>query len=705
MEVKIRNLKYYVGCSGWTYSSWTEFYPRTLNLDDYLAYYSRVFNFVEIDLDNLDQQQSKIHKSQRLQQQQEKRPDRHGNSMYDLKNNNDNNSNYDNHINDATNVINYHSSPVSLPDRKLIKKWSDVTPGDFRFSLKLPIALTNQIDRVGSFLEELAPLEEKILSIRIHQSNLTLKDGRQWLEELLGICTYHGYSAAVEFDHYSWYQDLTYHILKKHKAAMIWTDIEGHTRHYYYPAVTADFVYLRINKNERKWVQKIKEEEKRQSKEWVEHEHETNHEIRSKQNYYREVGLEFAIIVVDTPPEVNKILNLLSLPQRKYGHNQWIGRIILCVDLNAFFPSCEELRDPSLVGKPHAVIMTEQDKGTITRGAVASCSYEARRYGIKSAMSLSKAKELYPDLILNPVDIPYYREVSDKVMRILEEYADSLEQSSIDEAYLDCTLKVNSNPSIAIEDYALQIKKSINEQCRLLTSIGVANTKSVAKIASDFKKPDGLTIVSPDRLSDFLQNMSVDAISGIGTKTRHILREEFGIETIGHLASQDVQRLIERFGKRHGLWMWQVANGRDNEAVIPREDNISISSEQTLYPFTRDKEKLLKYLNELVEEVHRRASRKGYEFRTVGIKIVKSDFSIESRETSYSSYQNRQESIATVIESLLDKFSFLNPEDNNNTASKDASGLTVRKVGIKLSNLARIAKIRPPEQKTLLEYM
>ena len=358
MEVKIRNLKYYVGCSGWTYSSWTEFYPRTLNLDDYLAYYSRVFDFVEIDLDKLDQQQSKIHKSQRLQRQQEKRPDRHGNSVHDLRNSSDNNSNYDNHINDATNVINYHSSPVILPDRKLIKKWSDVTPGDFRFSLKLPIALTNQIDRVGSFLEELAPLEEKILSIRIHQSNLTLKDGRQWLEELLGICTYHGYSAAVEFDHYSWYQDLTYHILKKHKAAMIWTDIEGHTRHYYYPAVTADFVYLRINKNERKWVQKIKEEEKKQSKEWVEHEHETNHEIRSKQNYYREDGLEFAIIVVDTPPEVNKILNLLSLPQRKYGHNQWIGRIILCVDLNAFFPSCEELRDPSLVGKPHAVIMT-----------------------------------------------------------------------------------------------------------------------------------------------------------------------------------------------------------------------------------------------------------------------------------------------------------------------------------------------------------
>jgi DNA polymerase IV (archaeal DinB-like DNA polymerase) len=407
--------------------------------------------------------------------------------------------------------------------------------------------------------------------------------------------------------------------------------------------------------------------------------------------------------VVDKPPEVNKVLNLLSLPQRKYGHSQWIGRIILCVDLNAFFPSCEELRDPSLLGKPHAVIMTDQNKESITKGAVASCSYEARRYGIRSAMSLSKAKELYPNLIVNPVDIPYYREISDKVMRILEEYADSLEQSSIDEAYMDCTLKINSNPYITIEDYALQIKKLLKEQCGLLTSIGVASTKSIAKIASDFQKPDGLTVVSPDMSSSFLQNLSVDTISGIGIKTRHILREEFGIDTIGHLARQDVQKLIERFGKRHGLWMWQVANGHDMEAVIPREDNISISSEQTLYPFTKDREKLLKYLNELVEEVYSRTSREGYEFRTVGIKIVKLDFSIETRETSYSSYQNKQESIANVIESLLEKFSILYPEKNN--ASINDSGLTVRKVGIKLSNLIRIGKIRPPEQRTMLEYL
>lgn len=651
-------MKYYVGCSDWRYPSWTDFYPSTLDAKDYLAYYSKVFDFVEIDLGRPQQEQQKTGRGE------------------DKTTNND--KNYKNNVN---NRENYFSA---LPTKNTIKKWSEHTPRSFRFTLKLPPILTNNTAMIGGFLEELAPLEEKILALGIQQTALTLKDGRQWLEELLDICTYHGYTVALEFDHYSWYQDLTYHILKNHKAALIWLDIVGHRRHHYHPVVTADFLYLRINDNERKWIEKIREEKR----------------VRGGKTQNGE-GLDFAVMVVDKPSKVNNVLNLLSLPQIKYGHAQWIGRIVMCVDLNAFFPSCEELRDPSLVGKPHAVIMTDQQKWNITKGAVASCSYEARKFGIRSAMSLSRAKKLYPALILNPVDMQYYSDISDKVMRILEEYAESLEQSSIDEAYVDCTLKINSNPSIAIEDYALRIKKSIREQCGLLTSIGVANTKSAAKIASDFQKPDGLTIVSPDKMSAFLENMRVDAISGIGTKTQQVLREEFGTETIGHLAKQDIQKLIDRFGRKHGLWMWQIANGNDAEVVVPREDNISISSEQTLYPFTKDKEKIKKYLNELVDEVYKRANRKGYEFRTVGVKIVRSDFSIETRETSYSNYQNKQESISSVIEDLLDKFSFSSSSPHKNSTTNK---FTVRKVGIKLSNLIRIEKKKPPEQKTLLDY-
>ena len=630
LVIRLDLLKYYVGCSGWEHNAWKdEFYPNTIGQEDYLGYYSKVFDFVEIDFDRSNSDTDK-------------------NGRY------------------------------SIPNSKIIQKWSDETLDNFRFTIKLPGSLINQIDKLEVFLEEFAPLEERILAVMVHQKKLTLANGREWLNGLLEICMYHGYSVALEFDHYSWYQDLTYHILKKYKAALIWSNKNRH------PIVTGDFLYLRIPENERRWINKIKREDE-----------------YNKSNRQEE-GIKFAVIVVDNPSKVNRVLQLLDLPERKYGDNKWIGKVIMCVDLNAFFPSCEELRDTSLIGNPHAVIMTDQEKGRITKGAVASCSYEARKYGVRSAMSLLKAQELCPNLILNPVDIPYYRQISDKVMRILEEYADVLEQSSIDEAYLDCTSKIRSDQFITIEIYTEQIKKSIKEQCNLLTSIGVANTKSAAKIASDYQKPNGLTIVYPHKLQSFLEPLEVGRIAGVGIKTQHVLKVNFGIETIGQLAKCDVQRLIDEFGKKNALWMWQVANGQDtDDAVIPREDNISISSEQTLNRHTRDRDKILKTVNELVDEVYERVRGKNYEFRTVGLKLVKSDFSVETREMSYSNYQNSKESIASVVEGLLNKFSFLSFESNNH----DDTTLTIRKVGVKLSNLINIEKKKPPQQKTLLDYI
>ena len=408
----------------------------------------------------------------------------------------------------------------------------------------------------------------------------------------------------------------------------------------------------------------------------------------------------------------NCILRLLSLPEKEYGESKWIGKVIIHIDLNSFFPSCEELRDPTLKGKPHAVIMTDETKDKITRGAVASCSYEARKYGVRSAMSLFNARQLCPQLILNPVDKAYYHQVSQKVMRILEEYSDTLEQSSIDEAYLDCTKKLlaaENNSSVNIEGYAAKIKDAIKQQCGLLSSIGIASTKSIAKIASDFKKPDGLTIVYPDKLQTFLGNLDVDRIAGIGAKTQHALKEEMGIKTIGQLAKCDVQSLMDRFGKKNGLWMWQVANGRDNNTVSPREDNISISTEQTLERYTNEKAKILQYLNMLVDEVYERIKRHGYMFRTVGVKLVRSDFSIETREISFSNFRNDRESIASVLEELVDRFSFIDNtgnDDNNNKNNNNMSNLAFRKVGIKISSLMRSEKRKyQSHQKTLLDYV
>ncbi|HEY6757523.1 MAG TPA: DNA polymerase IV [Nitrososphaera sp.] len=372
------------------------------------------------------------------------------------------------------------------------------------------------------------------------------------------------------------------------------------------------------------------------------------------------------------------------------SREKWIGRVIACIDLNAFYPSCEELRDPSLKGKAHAVIMTDEKKGDIMKGAVSSCSYEARRYGVSSAMSLSKAKSLCPDLILHPVDIPYYRGISEQVMNAIQRYADTLEQASIDEAFLDCTTRIQSESP---ETYATRIKQTIKDKCGGLScSIGITSTKSAAKIASDFEKPDGLTVVYPTELRKFLGPLDVGSVAGIGPKTQNALKEK-GIYTLGQLAKADVQKLKERFGK-NGYWMWKVANGTDEEIVAARTDNVSLSTENTLDVYTRDKEKIHRHLDELVDEIYQRVKEHGYLFRTVGIKLVRTNFSVETRVTTFEEFRNDSESISSAISRLLDKF-----EISENRPP-------VRKVGLLVTNLVReeIIQREKNAQRSLLDY-
>jgi DNA polymerase IV (archaeal DinB-like DNA polymerase) len=373
------------------------------------------------------------------------------------------------------------------------------------------------------------------------------------------------------------------------------------------------------------------------------------------------------------------------------SNEKWMGKVIACIDLNAFYPSCEELRDPSLKGKAHAVIMTDEKMGDIMKGAVSSCSYEARRYGVSSAMSLSKAKSLCPDLILHPVDIPYYRGISEQVMNAIQGYADTLEQASIDEAFLDCTSRI---PRESPEAYAAKIKNTIKEKSGGLScSIGVASTKSAAKIASDFEKPDGLTVVYPAELKKFLEPLDVGTVAGIGPKTQKALKEEIGIDTLGQLAKADVQKLKERFGK-NGYWMWKVANGTDDEIVAPRTDNVSLSTENTLATYTRDKEKIHAHLDELIGDIYQRLGEHGYLFRTVGIKLVRTNFSVETRITTFEEFRNDSESISSAIGWLLDKF-----ELSENRPP-------VRKLGLLVTHLIReeIVQKKKNAQRSLLDY-
>jgi DNA polymerase IV (archaeal DinB-like DNA polymerase) len=674
-------MKYYVGCSGWKNQHWTkDFYPTDLDSKYFLSYYSKIFNFVHVDM-------------------------------------NDN----------------------PIPTSSLtLQRWSEDTAEEFHFSIKMPQYIVegryggSKIKSVGDFLESLTPLKNKILCIIISPPNtMSLNDeGRNWIESILNECTFFGYSVVFDFNNSSWYQDLTYNILKKYHSSFVWSDT-GYK--YYYPAVTSDFIFLKLsgntfekNHNKSRWIKLIKQKEE---------------EFFSLGDENKK--LNFAVIVVNTPSNINSINGLLNLHEQKLYDSQnqstllWTGKVIMHVDMNAFFPACEEIRDPSLRGKPHAVIMTPERGGNITRGAVASCSYEARTYGVRSAMSLLKAKELCPHIILKPVDKQYYGQISDQVMMLLEEYADILEKASIDEAYLDCTNKIvscqhdhsmsqcsqtpresekniecvdsvsNSEKQrlLTVEAYALKIKNSIREQCSgLVCSIGVAPTKSAAKIASDYKKPDGLTVVYSKNLLQFLEPLEANKISGIGLKTSQILKE-MGIKTIGQLAKCDVQNLIERFGKKNGLWMWHVANGEEHEPVIPREDSISISTEKTLLKPYKDKKAILEFLvNELVNDLYKKVKGRGYEFKTVGIKLVRTNFGLETRETTFSTYRTDKESIASVMESLLEKFQ-LDEINNPDNLFSTVGFSSIRKLGIKASNLSKIDKKKLPLQKTLFDYM
>lgn len=691
-------MKYYVGCSGWKSPEWAKnFYPAELDSMHYLSYYSKLFNFVHLDL---------------------------GKSLF---------------------------PPGSIA----LKKWANETSDDFRFTIKIPQNLINQTitsgqsESLGKFLEDLQVLKEKILVILLSPPpQVSLQNiGRAWLEEILRNVTYHGFSVAVDFGiNNTWYQELTYNILRRHNSSFAWSH-SGY-RHYY-PAVTSNFIFLNLDNasinNDRamRWINLIKQKEK-----------ETGYPK------YAYNVIDYSIIVLRNPSSVHLIQNLIFPKPKSVNSSKdsqkptpttqiWPGKIILHIDMNAFFPACEELRDSSLIGKAHAVIMTpERETSLITRGAVASCSYEARKFGVRSAMSLSKAKELCPNLILKPVDKDYYNSVSQQVMRLLEEYADALEQTSIDEAYIDCTKKIlqyqkqnisgddpveqkklkntldNSSrkyhiqEGFSIREFALNIKDSIRVQCNgLICSIGVASNKSVSKIASDFQKPDGLTIVYPQDTLTFLSTLAVDRISGIGTKTTRTLKD-MGIETIGQLSNSDIQKLSDKFGKRQALWMWQIANGKENEPVIPRENNLSLSTEETLLkPLISKKDILNILVNDMADDIHERVRRKGYEFKTVGIKLVRTNFSIETREITFSSYKKDKESIISVMGTLLNRFSLDDDDDDDNsseefskggihtTGSFDVNSMYVRKLGIKVSNLSKIDREGKNPQKSIMDFV
>lgn len=300
-------------------------------------------------------------------------------------------------------------------------------------------------------------------------------------------------------------------------------------------------------------------------------------------------------------------------------------RITFHVDMDSFFASVEVRERPELKGLP--VVVGSDPKGGSGRGVVSTCSYEARKYGIHSAMPISQAYRLCPGAVFLPVNMKLYAGVSAGIMELLRGFAEKFQQVSVDEAYLIPGPEIRNFEEAAL--YALRIKDEVQRQQGIICSVGVGPNKLISKIASGFQKPDGLTVVRPEDVREFLFPLPVSKIPGIGEKTTETLKE-MGISRVDELANCDIQLLSERFGKM-GLRMKQLANGLDFEEVVEKESVKSISRHGTFAEDTNDPVKISGSLDILTESVHGALLKHHFLFKTVTLIVRFEDFSTYTR--------------------------------------------------------------------------
>ena len=319
-------------------------------------------------------------------------------------------------------------------------------------------------------------------------------------------------------------------------------------------------------------------------------------------------------------------------------------RHILHADLDAFYTSVEQRDRPNLRGKP--VVVGGSPEG---RGVVASASYEARRFGVRSAMPMRTALQRCPHAIRVQPRFDRYGEVSRRVMAIFRQITPLVEPLSLDEAYLDVTDSVPSQRMAA--ETARGLKRKVKDELGLTISVGVATSKSVAKIASDMDKPDGLTVVSTGSERQFLAPLAVEKLWGIGPKTSTRLASE-GIHTIGDLAAQSEDWLRARFG-RMGPHLKRLAVGEDDTPVEVSRERKSVSAETTLAQDTGDPEVLFELVDRLSQRVSRHLRRGVVRGRTVKVKLRFADFTTITRQKTLPGPLSSPEELAQVAGALL----------------------------------------------------
>ena len=341
-------------------------------------------------------------------------------------------------------------------------------------------------------------------------------------------------------------------------------------------------------------------------------------------------------------------------------------RRILHIDMDAFFSSVEQKRRPELIGKP---VVIGGDGDSKKRGVVSTASYEARKFGIHSAMPLRTAYKLCPNAIFLPVDYDEYSRISKKFKAVFGEFTSIIEDVGIDEAFLDI-----SSIDKPFEEIAMEIKRRIKEDTDLNCSIGIAPNKLLAKIASDLEKPNGLTIITEEDIEGRIWPLSVRKLWGVGPKTEAYLKE-MGIKTIGDLASLPLEKLIEEFGQAYGNYLYKASRGVDESPLVTQWEPKSISKETTFQRDIDNWQLIAKNLVKLIQDVVATMKKEGYRGRTVTVKVRFTDFKTYTRAKTLDKFKDSEGEIRRAAFDCLSRFELKKK---------------VRLIGIRISNLEKV---------------
>ena len=340
------------------------------------------------------------------------------------------------------------------------------------------------------------------------------------------------------------------------------------------------------------------------------------------------------------------------------------SRRVLHCDMDCFYAAVHMRDDPSLRGKP--VVIGGRPEG---RGVVAAASYEARRFGIHSAMPSSRAQRLCPTILFIPPDFRRYAKESEKIFAIYRELTPLVQAVSIDEAYLDVTEHLGEHGSATA--VAREIRRRVREERGLTVSVGVGPNRLIAKIASDFDKPDGLTVVPPGKVQAFLDPLPVRRLHGVGPATERALAE-LGVQTVAELREVPVETLTERFGK-HGRVLFEFSRGIDERPVETHSERKSLGTESTYAVDLVGIDKMELELDKMAEEVAQGLERRGMAGCTVTLKVRYGDFTTITRSRTFPMPVYNQATIALCAKDLLHR--------------TDAPSRPVRLLGVTASNL------------------